>query len=338
MFEAVFLLCAEGAEGPCRQALLPGYEAESRAVCAELLEAKPPAGQAAACREAGPALDFEEIAPGLYVHRGRVAEWAKENGGDIANLGFVVGDRSVAVIDTGSSRAIAEGIWRAVRAVTMKPVSHAILTHMHPDHALGAGFFAEAGAEVIGHEGIARALADREQSYLDRLARQVGPEAALGTRIVAADVTVAYSAEVDLGERTLALRAWPEAHTGTDLTALDSASDLLFAGDLVFDTHVPALDGSILGWREVAAELAGMDVAGLVPGHGVTRLDWPEGGAPQAAYLEALERETRAAIEAGERLGDAVEHVAEGEAANWALFEVFNPRNVTVAFTELEWE
>ena len=110
MFEAVFLLCAEGAEGPCRQALLPGYEAESRAACTERLRADPPGRRGAECREAGPALAFEEIAPGLYVHHGRVAEWMQENGGDIANLGFVVGEESVAVIDTGSSRAMAEKI------------------------------------------------------------------------------------------------------------------------------------------------------------------------------------------------------------------------------------
>ena len=190
----------------------------------------------------------------------------------------------------------------------------------------------------MAHEGFARALADRERSYLERLGRQVGPEAALGTRIVAPDLSVRDRAEVDLGGRELELRAWPAAHSGTDLTVLDPETNILFAGDLVFDTHLPALDGSITGWREVGAELATMQLAGVVPGHGATRLDWPQGGAAQAGYLETLERETRAAIEEGERLGDAVEHVAGGEAANWALFEVFNPRNVTVAYTELEWE
>jgi hypothetical protein len=55
-------------------------------------------------------------------------------------------------------------------------------------------------------------------------------------------------------------------------------------------------------------------------------------------YLEVLERDTRAAIAAGARLGDAVETIAQSEAGHWSLFEVHNPRNATVAFTALEWE
>lgn len=337
MFEAVFALCA-GEDGPCRAALVPGYEAASREGCAAALAADPPAERGAECRAAGAALAFEEVAPGVFVHAGEVATWSEGNGGDIANLGFVVGGESVAVVDAGSTRAIAEGVWRAIRAETGKPVSHAILTHMHPDHVLGAGFFADAGAEVVAHEGLERALADRLGSYLARAEAELGPEAVLGVRAVEVDRAVTGRASVDLGGRVLDLRAWETAHSESDLTVLDGESGILFAGDLVFEGHVPALDGSLLGWRAVLAELSGLDLAGVVPGHGAVRLDWPEGGAAQAGYLELLERQTRAAIEAGERLGEAVGHVAAGAAPEWRLFDVFNPRNVTIAYTELEWE
>ena len=33
MFEAVILLCAQAATEPCREQLLPGYEAENQAEC-----------------------------------------------------------------------------------------------------------------------------------------------------------------------------------------------------------------------------------------------------------------------------------------------------------------
>jgi hypothetical protein len=48
--------------------------------------------------------------------------------------------------------------------------------------------------------------------------------------------------------------------------------------------------------------------------------------------------ETRAAIRNKVTLMDAVEQVGLSEAPNWVNFELFHRRNVTTAYTELEWE
>ncbi|MDO6585302.1 quinoprotein relay system zinc metallohydrolase 2 [Salipiger sp. 1_MG-2023] len=325
MFEAVLTICAlSGA--PCREALLPGFEAEA---CGAALP------QGARCVPLGPALEVSEIAPGVFVHRGQVAEADAQNAGDIANLGFVLGQRSVAVIDSGGSAQVGEALWRAIRAQTDLPVSHVILTHVHPDHVLGATVFD--GAQVVGRAGLARALADRGASYLQSAARLMGA-AGLGTALPEVTAEVADSRVIDLGGRRLLLRAWPLAHSGTDLTVLDEASGTFFAGDLVFDGHIPALDGSLTGWQAVQAEMATLEVSRLVPGHGGPVLDWPEGGFAQAEYLRVLADETRAAIDAGERIGAAAGHVAAGQAPLWQLFDAFNRRNVTAAFSELEWD
>ncbi len=65
------------------------------------------------CASVGDKLDVLEIAPGVFAHMGRIAEPDRGNGGDVANLGFVVGQEAVAVIDTGSARWIGEALWRA---------------------------------------------------------------------------------------------------------------------------------------------------------------------------------------------------------------------------------
>lgn len=341
MFEAIATICLTLAPSACHDRLLPGFEAPAEAGCLALLAAAPPSlpdgASAPRCAPAGPALPVVEVAPGVFVHEGQIAEPDTDNRGDVANLGFVLGAQSVAVIDTGSARWIGEALWRAIRAETALPVSHVILTHMHPDHVFGVAPLAEAGAAVVGHSALPRALADRRESYSDSLTRLIGAHF-LGSDLADLDMPVTDRMEIDLGGRSLALTAWPLAHTGTDVTVLDEATGTLFAGDLLFDRQTPALDGSLRGWRAVMEELAAIPAERVVPGHGGPALPWPEGGERQARYLEVLERDARAAIERGERLGDAVQTIAASEAPQWELFEVYNPRNATVAFTELEWE
>lgn len=350
MFEAVVALCLDLAGGPCRDHLLTGYEAETLAACETALVENPPSTQALLtgnqlverstphCQPIGPVLPFAEIAPGTFVHMGKVSEPNFENLGDVSNIGFIIGQNSVAVIDTGSARWMGEAIWRSVRAHTDKPISHVILTHMHPDHVLGAAPLAESGAQVVGHASLERALADRQANYRESLNRLIGPGAFLGTGVAPVDLPVENNRQIDLGGRILDLRAWPTAHTGSDLTVLDTSSGTLFTGDLVFHRHTPALDGRLMGWRSVLEDLIALKVTQVVPGHGGPVLQWPEGAEDMRRYLNVLEDDTRASIDAGLRLGDAVEHIASEEAERWELFEAYNPRNATVAFTELEWE
>lgn len=345
MFEALVTVCLTLSDGPCRDQLLPGYEAATEALCQDLLAADPPVVAEGlmvrggpVCRPVGNSLSFQEVAPGVFAHLGQIAEPDRTNRGDISNIGFVIGQDSVAVIDTGSAPWMGEGTWRAIRAQTDKPVSHVILTHMHPDHVFGTAPLAASGAQVIGHAGLTRALVDRMGNYVESFGSLIGPEELVGVGPVPVELAVDSTHQIDLGGRVLELRAWPTAHTGNDLTVLDHGSGTLFAGDLVFHRHTPALDGQLLGWQAVLADMAEIDALRVVPGHGGPALDWPGGATDQRRYLDVLERDTRAAIDAGARLGDAVESIAQAEAEHWELFEAYNPRNATVSFTELEWE
>src|SRR3546814_19969425 len=73
-------------------------------------------------------------------------------------------------------------------------------------------------------------------------------------------MTVEDEAAIDLGGRPLRLKAWPTAHTNTDLTVHDEKTGTLWAGDLLFERRLPTLDGSLLGWLTVLDSLLADDV------------------------------------------------------------------------------
>ncbi len=291
------------------------------------------AAQALSCELATP-LDIVEIAQGVYVHEGVHEDIDARNCGDIANVGFIIGETSVAVIDPGGSPTIGLQLRNAVEATTSLPISHVVITHFHPDHLFGANQI-DGDVVVVAHKNYSRALAQRGQFYLDRFSVLFKDDNDM--KLAMPTVHVEQQELINLGNRELRLVAHKTAHTDNDLTVFDVETGVLWAGDLLFHDRIPSLDGSIIGWLDVMDELAQSAPRLVVPGHGPVGR-WDDIAPEQRHYLETLRNELRDVISANGRLTQAVDTVGSTERQKWLLFDDYHQGNVTRAFTELEWE
>lgn len=285
------------------------------------------------------ASDFalSEARPGVFVHRGRDLPLDVPGHDDIANIGFIVGSRCVAVIDTGGSVRLGRRLREAIRRRTSLPVCFVIDTHVHVDHVLGNAAFVADHPHFVGHARLAEAMMRSRDFFLRNYPGDFDgtPSAA---QVVGPDRLVDGELVLDLGHRALRLRAWPTAHTDCDVTVYDRQSGTLWTGDLLFLERLPALDGNLKGWLGAIDALARMRARLVVPGHGELTTDLGGALERERGYLQALYDGVREELAEGQSVEDATNKVALAERRKWSLWDDVHPGNVARAYEELQWE
>ena len=282
-------------------------------------------------------LAIKEVAQGVYVHQGVHQAPDKKNRGEIANIGFIVGERCVAVVDTGGSPNQGLALKQVIAVTTRVPVCYVINTHVHPDHIYGNLAFKEPGVSFVGHYKLEQAMAMRAPYYQEKAERELGftltPE-----HFIPPDRPVKETLELDLGRRVLVLRAHSTAHTDNDLSVYDRKTKTFWVADLLFMGHIPVVDGSLNGWLREIEKLKAIKATLAIPGHGPVSAAWPLALVSEERYLKMLQSEIRAAQKAGKTMEQAMSEVGLSARGEWRLFDEFHKRNISTAFAELEWE
>lgn len=205
------------------------------------------------------------IADNTWLLEGSTDNFARDNGGNIVNVGFIVTEAGVVVIDTGPSKRYGEALRQAIAQVTDKPVIQVLLTHHHPDHALGNQAFKQVPIGALA--GTTQLLHEQGDGMAENLYRMVG-DWMRGTEVVMPNETLQAGVK-SFGSHDLQL-VHLRGHTGADLAILDQQTGVLFAGDLVFYQRALTTPNSpgLAIWLADLATLQALPWTLVVPGHG----------------------------------------------------------------------
>jgi cyclase len=279
-----------------------------------------------------PAPDFtvKKVGDGVY------AAVTRDGGKSGSNAGFIVGDDSIAVIDTFVDVAPAQQLLTEIRKISNLPIRFVVNTHYHLDHTGGNKVFADAGAVVIAHHNLRGWLRTENLKFFGQ---NIKPEQkARVDALVLPQLTYGDGVNLYLSSRMMTVRFMP-GHTGGDSIIFVPDANVLFAGDLFWKTHLPNLiDASTEAWMQTLERLQNdHPAATFIPGHGDV------GNASDVRsfhdYISTLRRVVAQAQQAGKsdpELVNAVLPDLKAKYGTWGFFDHFAPLNIQQTAAELK--
>jgi glyoxylase-like metal-dependent hydrolase (beta-lactamase superfamily II) len=213
------------------------------------------------------------------------------------NVGVLVTDEGVVVVDTMTFVRQGNAILERIRALTDKPVMAVINTHYHQDHTHGNPAFPH-GTKVVATNNTLKHLKERDADFWrDPPAANMLP-----------DTTFDASQDISLGGRTVRAFHPGRGHTDGDLVVLFVEQRVLHAGDLVWHGHYPNIDleagGSVREWAATLDRAFALEFDRVIPGHGP--LFDRAGARGFQDFMVALWDQTKAVKERGGTLDDAL--------------------------------
>lgn len=148
-------------------------------------------------------------------------------GGRGANGGMYIGDNEVVIIDSKMDKASVEGIYKAVKEITDKPITTLINTHSDGDHINGNQFFPES-VKIIAHQNCRKEflLPQRDGSPSNWTSKEMKP--------FVPEITFNDKMNLYLGDKTIELYYFGVGHTTGDIVVYFPEEKTAFIGDQVF--------------------------------------------------------------------------------------------------------
>ena len=187
-----------------------------------------------------------------------------------SNVGVILSEAGVVVIDTRASHAQADEIRSELATITSDPVVAVVNTHYHWDHVWGNARFRH--APIWGHVRCREFLEVEGEAMRESVLGSVAEEyhaAIRGVHIVPPDHTFSAVADIDLGDRRVRLSYRGRGHTDSDVVVQVDGADVTFVGDLVEEGAPPQYGSAFPQDWPATLEAVEYDLTSIVvPGHG----------------------------------------------------------------------
>ena len=248
----------------------------------------------------GVRLDAKELSPGVYALISSVP--------NVDNVGFVVGDRDVLVVDAHINPAMARQIQERVREVTDKPIRYLVNSNYHGDHTFGNCEF-PAETVIIQHRRTADLVPYHEEERRFMLPC-VGndPKILEGVELRRPDVVFDDYLRIDLGGKVVELHYFGPANTPGDTITYVPEAKVAWTGNMTGGNLVVTLESNAPTYMNSIARFAQtLEVETLIPAH--NPISGPEllGGYMQ--YLSDVTQAVRGAVSAGWTLAETMERI-----------------------------
>jgi glyoxylase-like metal-dependent hydrolase (beta-lactamase superfamily II) len=289
------------------------------------------------CRSAAALdMDFRAVAPGVYAYIGEIGMRTANNEGMNANLGFIVTDTGVVVVDSGSTWRVAEKIHAAIRRVTDRPVKIVVNTGGQDHRWLGNGYFKAQGAQILAATAGINDMKARGNQQLQGLAAAL-QERTTGTEDVLPTSSFEQSEVLQLGGREIHLLHFKGGHTPGDSVVWLPKEGVLFSGDLVFvDRLLGVLPFSnAADWLASFAEMERLRPRIIVPGHGAI-CDLPKAQRETRDYLWRLTEHMTRAVENIVDLQQAINTLDQAAWSRLANFDLLKGGNASRVYLDIE--
>ena len=191
----------------------------------------------------------------------------------VPNVGFVIGERGILVIDTGLGPRNGSAVLEVAKELGGSRALYLVTTHFHPEHDLGAQVFPES-TTLIRSNDQARDIAEFGLQLAQVFARRSAITAELlkDADFRKASVTFDRDYALDLGGVKVQLIAMGANHTRGDTAIWIESDRVLFSGDVAMRAQ-PAFASpysTIRQWLSSLDKLEALKPAVIVPSHGPT--------------------------------------------------------------------